>query len=184
MTNSKVAIRYASSFLDSAIENDVVDKVSDDFELIFNSIVGSKELKNAITSPIIKNETKRNIFNEIFGSKIGKDAISYLNFVVSKGRENILSEILERFFYLRDEHFNIANVEVTTAFDLTLDQKNQLQKIFVSFLNKKVKLTYSIDGKIIGGFIAKVGDTVYNASILHQLGLLKNQFLQGSASLN
>jgi len=85
---------------------------------------------------------------------------------------------------LRDEHLGIANVDAVTAFDLTSDQKTQLQQKFALFLNKKVKFKYSVDKKIIGGFIAKVGDTVYNASLLHQLDLLKNQFLHGSVSLN
>jgi F-type H+-transporting ATPase subunit delta len=184
MANSKVAIRYASSFLDTAIENNVIDKVSEDFDLIYNSIIKSNELKNAIKSPIIKNETKRNIFDAIFGNKIGIDAKSYLNFVITKGRENILVGILERFFFLRDEHLGIANVDAIIAFDLTSDQKTQLQQKFALLLNKKVKFKYSVDKKIIGGFIAKVGDTVYNASLLHQLDLLKNQFLHGSVSLN
>lgn len=184
MSNSKVAIRYASSFLDTSIENNVIDKVSEDFELMYNSIIKSNELKTAIKSPIIKSETKLKILNEIFGNKIGEDTKSYLNFIVDKGRENILMEIFEKFFYLKDEHFGIANVLVTTAYDLSSEQKIQFQQKFETYLNKKVKLTYSIDNKIIGGFVAKAGDTVYNASVLHQLGLLKKQFLHGSVFLN
>ena len=184
MADSKVAIRYATSFLDTAIENKVVEKVSEDFSLVYNSILKSKELKNALKSPIIKKETKQNIFNEIFGNKIGKDSKSYLDFVISKGRENIIVDILQKFFDLKDEHFGISKVNVTTAYDLSSEQKQLLQNRFAEFLNKKVEFTFNIDKGIVGGFIAKVGDTVYNASILHQLDLLKKQFLQGSVSLN
>jgi len=184
MAASKVAIRYASSFLDTAIEKNLFDKVSEDFELIYNSLNKSSELKRAIKSPIIKNETKQSIFAAVFKDKINDETFTYLNFVISKGRENILLEILEKFFYLRDEHLGFANVQVTTAFDFTAEQKAQLQEKFASYLNKKVKLSFTIDEKLIGGFVAKVGDTVYNASILHQLGLLKKQFLHGSVALN
>ena len=77
-----------------------------------------------------------------------------------------------------------VKVDVTTAFDFTNEQKTQLQQKFESYLKKKTRLTYKVDRNIIGGFIAKVGDTVYNASMAHQLGLLKKTFLQSSITLN
>lgn len=184
MAASKVAIRYASSFLDTAIEKNLLDKVSEDFELIYNTLNASSELRRAIKSPIIKNEIKQSIFAKIFKDKINVETFTYLDFIISKGRENILLEILEKFFYLRDKHLGLANVQVSTAFDLTAEQKAQLQEKFTSYLNKKVKLSFLIDQKLIGGFVAKVGDTVYNASVIHQLGLLKKEFLHGSVRLN
>jgi len=184
MASSKVAIRYASSFLGTAIEKNILDRVSEDFELIYNSLNKNKELRRAIDSPVIKNEKKISILTAIFGNKISEETSSYLNFVILKGRENILTEILEKFMYLKDEHYGVANVHVTTAFDFTTEQEIHLQEKFASYLNKKVKLDFTIDEKIIGGFIAKVGDTVYNASITHQLDLLKEQFLHGGVNLN
>ena len=84
MVSSKVAIRYASSFLGTAIEKNILGRVSEDFELIYNSLIKSKELRRAIDSPIIKNETKSSILAAIFGSKISEDTSSYLNFVILK----------------------------------------------------------------------------------------------------
>jgi F-type H+-transporting ATPase subunit delta len=51
-------------------------------------------------------------------------------------------------------------------------------------LQKKVNLKFKSDQNLIGGFIAKVDDTLYDASIKHQLELLKKQFLTGEISLN
>lgn len=184
MAASKVAIRYASSFLYSAIEKKLLDKVSEDFELIFKVLNQNTDLNRAIKSPIIKNETKKSIFAAIFKNKIDDETFSYLDFVISKGRENILQEILDKFFFLRDEYLGVANVHATTAFELTSEQKEQLRQKFELILSKKINLTYSVDEKIIGGFVAKVGDTIYNASVLHQLDLLKKQFLHGSVYLN
>lgn len=184
MANSKVAIRYALSFLDASIENNSIEKVSEDFELVYNSIRGSKDLKVALKSPVIKSETKKSVIKDIFGNKISKDALSFLDFVVNKGRESFLDEILENYFKLKDEHFGIANVQVTTVFELTIEQKELLKQRFESLLNKKVRLNYIIDEKILGGFLARVDDTVYDASMAHQLELLKKQFLNGSLTLN
>lgn len=184
MASSKVAIRYAQSFLDTSIEKNILDKVAEDFELVANAITGSAELARAIKSPVIKAEAKRNILSALFEKAISKDSLDFLAFIVNKGREEIILEILEKFEALKDEYTGVVKVHVTTAFDFTPEQKNQLQQQFESYLKKKARLTYKVDPDIIGGFIAKVGDTVYNASMVHQLGLLKKEFLQGSVTLN
>ncbi len=59
MALSKVANRYAQSFLDTSIEKNILDRVADDFELVYRTITKSDELLRAIKSPIIKPETKK-----------------------------------------------------------------------------------------------------------------------------
>jgi F-type H+-transporting ATPase subunit delta len=184
MAASKVAIRYASSFLDSSIEKNILDKVSKDFEFVHDTLSKNKELIRFIKSPVVKNETKQSVLSEIFQSKIDKESLQYLLFVATKGRENILIEILEKFFEIRDEHLRIARINVTTSFEFTQEQKNQIEQQFEKLLNKKVYMTYSDDNNLVGGFVARVGDTIYDASIIHQLELLKKQFLLGNISLN
>ena len=68
--------------------------------------------------------------------------------------------------------------------DFSEDQKVQIKKKFESAFNKIIKLTYIPDKELIGGFIAKVDDTMYDASVKHQLELLRKQFLHGNVSLN
>ena len=184
MALSKVAIRYAQSFLETSIERNTLDKVSIDFDLIYNAFTKNDELLRAIKNPVIRAELKKQVLNSIFSNKISKDASDYLNFIIDKGREEIILEVLEKFELLKDEHYGIVKVIVNTAFEFSDAQKNQLQKKFEEFLNKKVKLTFYVNSDLIGGFVARVGDTVYNASLLHQLGLLKKKFLEGSLSLN
>ncbi len=184
MASSKVAIRYAQSFLDISIGKNILDKVTEDFGLVHRTLIKSDELLRAIASPVIKAETKKSIITEIFGKLISKDSLYFLEFIISKGREKTLSEILERFESLKDELTGYIKLDVTTAFNFTDEQKRHLQEKFESFLKKKVHLTFKVDQNIIGGFVAKAGDTVYNASIAHQLGLLKKQLLQESIALN
>lgn len=184
MASSKVANRYSKSFLDTSIEKNILDKVSSDFDLVYRSLIKSPELLRAFKSPIIKTETKQSILTEIFGKLIDKDSLDFLNFVITKGREDLFTEILEKFDNLKDEHIGSVKIDVTTAFIFTDEQKTQLQQKFESHLKKKARLTFKVDQNLIGGFVAKVGDTVYNASMIHQLGLLKKQLLQDGITLN
>ncbi|NUM61278.1 MAG: F0F1 ATP synthase subunit delta, partial [Ignavibacteriaceae bacterium] len=85
---------------------------------------------------------------------------------------------------LRDDHLGIANVFITSATDFSTEQKNVLEAKLEKILDKKVRLNFKTDLNLVGGFIAKVNDTLYDASIKHQLELLKKQFLTGDISLN
>ncbi len=56
---------------------------------------------------------------------------------------------------------------------MTDDQKKKLKENFEKLLKKKVKFNFVIDPGVVGGFVAKVGDTVYDASLKNQLGNFK-----------
>ena len=55
---------------------------------------------------------------------------------------------------------------------LELKIRNKLK----TFSDSKISLTKIIDKSIIGGFILRVGDYQYDASVSHQLNKLKNKF--------
>ena len=97
MPSSTVANRYAHSFLETSIEKNILDKVSGDFEFIYQTLKKNDDLYRATKSPVIKSETKKTVLNEVFGKIISKDSMDFLEFVIDKGREEILTEILDNF---------------------------------------------------------------------------------------
>ncbi len=184
MADFRILHRYATSLLEAALEKKNLDVVNSDMKLFVQTLDQSRELQLMLESPVVRPELKLNILREIFGSKISKDSMDFIEFVISKKRESLLGAIGKRFLELRDEHLGIANVFVTAATDFTTDQKNILQSRMEKILNKKVQLNFKTDENLVGGFIAKVDDTLYDASIRHQLELLKKKFLTGEISLN
>lgn len=184
MTDSKVAYRYASSLLETALENNTLDKVYNDLKLLIESFDKSGELKRAVESPVIKPELKFSVLQEIFSKKMDKETLKFIQFVIDKNREDTLYAIAEKFTDLRNEHLGIVELDVKTAFKFNDDQKQTLINKFEKLLKKTVNLNLVVDNSLIGGFIAKVGDTVYDASLKHQLELLKKKFAQGNFSLN
>jgi F-type H+-transporting ATPase subunit delta len=184
MAETKVSSRYANSLLDLTSEKNNLDEISKDMELIQTAVRSSSELKNLLESPVIKPEVKQSILNEIFKNKISGDTLNFVKFIVDKNRESFLGSIIEKFLEFRDEKLGVVRVEVKTSFDFTNEQKEKLRRKIESILNKKAYLNFIVDKTIVGGFIAKVGDTVYDASIKHQLELLRKEFLKGSVQLN
>jgi F-type H+-transporting ATPase subunit delta len=184
MSDFKVSHRYATSLLQSAVEKKNLEAVSADIQLIVNILDQNRQLQLMLENPVIRPELKLSVLKEIFEKRISKDSLNFIEFIVSRKRENILPAIGKRFLELHDEHLGIANVSVATSTEFTDGQKKILQSRLESILKKKVKLNFKIDLNLVGGFIAKVGDTLYDASIKHQLDLLRKQFLTGEFSLN
>jgi len=184
MADFRVLHRYATSLLETSLEKKNLEAVASDITLLVETMKKSRELHLMLESPVIRPEKKFGILKEIFSDKISKESMKFIEFIVSKRRENLLEEIGKRFLELRDAHLGIANVGVKTATEFSSEQKDVLQNKMEKILNKKVRLNFKVDSELVGGFIAKVDDTLYDASIRHQLELLKKQLLTGEISLN
>lgn len=184
MAEQKVSARYASSLLDSAMQKNLLDTVSNDIEFVSSVLKQNPALNRMLESPVVKPEIKSSVLEEIFKSKINSETMDFMLFVIKKKREEILSSILEKFKELKDLRLGFVNVNVSVASEFNDSQKSELKIRLESMLEKKVRMNYKIDDKLIGGFIVQAGDTVYNASIKHQLDLLRKHFVEASPITN
>jgi F-type H+-transporting ATPase subunit delta len=184
MADFRILHRYATSLLETALEKNNLDIITDDIRFLVETLDQNRQLQLMLDSPVVRSESKFSILKEIFSNKISKESMDFIQFIISKSRENLLGPIGKRFLELRDDHLGIANVMVTTAAQFSSEQKNVLQNKLEKILNKKVRLNFKTDLKLVGGFIAKVDDTLFDASIKHQLELLKKQFSMSEISLN
>ncbi|MGD8306022.1 MAG: ATP synthase F1 subunit delta [Ignavibacteria bacterium] len=184
MVSSKVANRYASSLLDIALEKNILDTVYEDVKLIISAFDASGELQRTIISPVIKPELKISILDEVFSKKIDKETLGFVHFIIRKRREEVLYNVARRFIELRNEHLGIVELDINTAFTVGDKQGSALVEKFEGILKRKIIPNFKVDESLVGGFVAQVGDTVYNASMKHQLELLKKELVQGGLSLN
>lgn len=184
MINHKVSLRYAISLLESSLEKKSIDSLSEEVNLVYRTLTANPGLFRMLINPVIKTEIKFSVLSEVFKGRIGSELLNFISFILEKGREGQLINILQKFMELRDEQLGIENVSIITAFEFTSEQTDNLKKKFEEKLGKKVRIKFTIDKNTIGGFTAKVNDTVYDASVKHQLELLKKEFLSGGASLN
>jgi F-type H+-transporting ATPase subunit delta len=85
--------------------------------------------------------------------------------------------IIEQFRLLVDERMGIVRAEVSSAVALNKQQEKGLVRQLEGYTGKKVQVQYSLDRSLQGGFTARIGDTVFDASIRHQLELLRKKFI-------
>jgi F-type H+-transporting ATPase subunit delta len=177
MSTYNISTRYALALLELAEEKQISEIVSSDVDLILNTLQQSRDLRLILKSPIIKDQKKIDILDELFKNKISIDTNNFLKFIVDKKREELLLDIMLRYSELNDEKLGRVKVEVFSADELEQNQKDVIKTKLIEFTNKKVTVKYNTDNTLIGGFIAKVGDSVIDASVQQQLSKLKKHLL-------
>ncbi|NEN24543.1 ATP synthase F1 subunit delta [Cryomorpha ignava] len=174
--DSQVAIRYAKSLLDFALERKELEAVAADMALISQTCSNSKDLRQMLKSPIIKPEKKLTVIKEIFGGEIGSVTLNFLGVIAGKKRENILPEIANAFTTVYRKHLGIVSAEITSAVALSDNEREKAIAVVQGMGTGKVKLIEKIDKNIIGGFIIRVDDKQYDASVASRITALKRTF--------
>ena len=99
--------------------------------------------------------------------------------LADKQRERGLVAILDKFQSILDEQAERIEAQVTAATELGETQRTALIEKLSVYSGQAVRLKIDIDPSIQGGFIAKLGDTVFDGSITTQLERMKLQLARG-----
>ena len=180
MSNLRVAKRYASALMALTAEAKNPEAMAADLLTVQSAISSSRELRMVLASPVISKEKKKAVVAAIFRKKIGDAVQQYLASIVEKRRESVLQEILAQYFLLRDEQMGIISVDVRSAVEFSPAQEQSLTRHLEGITKKNVRASFSLDKMLKGGFIAKVGDTMFDGSVRRQLELLRSRLKNGS----
>lgn len=174
--SNKAAIRYAKAVLQQANDAKVAAVMFEDMQSVYATIEGSKELRSVLKSPVVKLDDKKEALLSIF-SKLSKNTKRLIEVLVANKRIAQLGNVASSYIDLYNESKGVKVAKVTTAVKLTQTLENKvLEKVKELTGSTSVTLENTIDPSIIGGFILRVGDLQYNASISNQLGNIKREF--------
>ncbi len=174
MLNNKASYRYAQALFSLAKEKHLQDVVLSDCKLLLNEFNQTEELFAIVKNPTINKDIKKRLFEKIFLHKIGKESMNFISLLLKKGREALLPTILESYNLLYNKEKNIIVAEVVSS--------KPLKEHLINTIKEKlgglgtVSLNEKIDPKIMGGFIIKIGDLQYDASVKKQINNVKRAF--------
>ena len=132
-------------------------------------------MEEALKSPVVKLSEKANVLNALFPS-VSSESKSLFNILVSNKRVDILGQVATQYGILYDQANNKAHAFVTTAVPMTPELEVKVMAKLKTLTTKEVTLSKSVDENILGGFILRVGDQQYDASVSNQLNTLKSKF--------
>ena len=182
MATSALSRRYASALISLAKEENNVDKIAEDlsnFNDIWND--GGGSFKNAMLNPGISVQERSDVLKTVL-SKVNLHAnvSNLILLLMEKGRLVFLSEIQEAFSDMADEFSGRIRAEVTTAREIDISEQNNIRQTLATTRNigpEKLMINFEVNPEIIGGIIARVGDTIYDASIASRLQSIKQELI-------
>lgn len=180
MSENKAASRYAKSLIDLSTEQNAFEQIKNDMVLVTRIIDENSELEAILNNPIVPLDRKAGILKDVFGNKVQPLTSLFMDLVVKKGRSAILFGTAKAFVVQYNAIKGIVTAEVTSAAELTAENITEIEAIVKRETRaNEVLIKAKINEKLIGGFILKVGDKQFDASIAHGLNKLKKEFAQG-----
>ncbi|MDD2820135.1 MAG: ATP synthase F1 subunit delta [Flavobacterium sp.] len=174
MASTRAAIRYAKAILDLSNSKGVAEVVNNDMKLIASTINGNLELSTFIQNPTTKVEVKEKALLEVFA---GINAVTQglFHLLFENKRFEILEAIALEYSKLSDIMNGIEVAKVTTAIPMDAALEAKVLAKIATLSDKKITIENTVDASIIGGFILRIGDKQYNASVANRLQALKRE---------
>lgn len=172
--STRAAIRYAKAILDIAHSKGVATEVNNDMATIASTISGNAELTAFIGNPTTSITVKNNAVVEIFANVNGVTK-GLFQLLQENKRFEILGTIASEYNRLFEEMNGMETATVTTAIPMDAELEGKVMAKILTFSNKKINIKNIVDPAIIGGFILRIGDQQYNASVANRLQVLKRE---------
>lgn len=177
MHSPRLAVRYAKSLVDLAIEQNQLEAVYTDMKYLQAVCKASPEFVNLLRSPVIKSDKKQKIITAVVNGKIGVLTSSFISLMVNKNREEHLPEIVDAVITRYNELKDIHRVKLTTAESVSEELKQSiLAKIKKETPMQNIELETSVKPELVGGFVLEFNNNLVDASIARDLRDIKKQF--------
>lgn len=174
MASTRAAIRYAKAILDLANSKGVAEAVNNDMKSIATAIETNVELSTFIQNPTTKVEVKESALLEVFADVNGVTK-GLFHLLFENKRFEILEAIALEYKKLFDESNGVETATVTTAIPMDAALEAKVLAKVATLSDKKITIENIVDPSIIGGFILRIGDQQYNASVANRLQALKRE---------
>ena len=175
MSGSRAAIRYAKAVLSLATDQKSAEVVNNDMKSITKAIAESEDLNQMLQSPVVKSSDKKAVLFAVF-TDANTITTNLIDVLIANKRLPLLNDVASSYMHLYDTLRGSQVASVTTAVPLTEDLKTKVLAKVKELTGKDAEVENIIDENILGGFILRVGDIQYNASIANKLDKLKREF--------
>lgn len=174
MNSTKAASRYAKALLELAIEQNNLDKVAADMAYVHKVCNEEKDFVILLNSPIIKSDKKISIFNSLFGD-FDRLTTMFIDLIAKNRREYMLGDIASSFDAQLKSHKGIVPVTLISAKPLNTKTREVIMEKIGKAISGKPEVKEEIDETLIGGFIVRMDDKQFDASISTQFKNLKQR---------
>src|SRR5262245_30310371 len=179
MTSKAAAIRYARALFDVALkEHADLQQIEQQFAQFVDLFGEHPALAKVLLNPAVPVQRKRAAVAELT-RQLGLSAVlaKLLVLLAERDRLLLLSDVLETYRERLLDHRHVVRAEVTTATPLAPGRGEELERRLAQVTGRGVIVATRVDPNLIGGIVARIGSTVYDASVTRQLERIKNRLV-------
>jgi F-type H+-transporting ATPase subunit delta len=177
MTSRTAAARYARAVLDVATKESAdLDAVGRELDEFIEFFTQQKTLERLLLNPAVPAPRKRAAMEEIIKVAGLSPIVSKLLILLAdRDRLTLLKDVSATYRDFLAERQNVVHAEVTSAEPLSNERVQAIEQRLATVTGKRVSMTTKVDKDIIGGVVARVGSTIYDASIATQLKKIRER---------
>ncbi len=177
MTTRTAAHRYARALLDVAVTDRTdVSQVETELSAFVGLLTEHPALEKVLLNPAVPALRKRAVIVELNARVVQAPVLAKLLLLLAeRDRLRILPDLLAAYSQRVLDHRRVVRAEVTTATPLSAERTGDIERSLAKVTGRTVSMATRIDPSIIGGFIVRVGGTVYDASITSHLQRMKQR---------
>jgi F-type H+-transporting ATPase subunit delta len=164
---------YARAILEIATAEGYLAETEDELFRFARAFEGNDELRMALSDPALPAERRMAVVEQLLAGASMATSRAAASFIVGIGRGHDLPAIVDRFIALAAESRSHEIAEVRSAVALTDVQVTDLAAALSRVTGKRVEVKVIVDTKVLGGIVARVGDTVIDGSVRHRLDQLR-----------
>ncbi|WCP67112.1 F0F1 ATP synthase subunit delta [Vibrio tubiashii] len=167
-----IARPYAKAAFDFAVEKGQLDQWGQ--MLSFAAEVANNEQVHELLTSSMSADKLAEVFVAVCGEQVDEFGQNLIKVMAENGRLLALPDVCAEFLLLKQEHEKEISVEVTSATELSEQQKADISSKLETRLERKVQLNCSVDEALLGGVIIRAGDLVIDNSARGRLSRLSD----------
>ncbi len=164
---------YASALFDLATAEGANERTERELHTISQALAKSDELRDALTNLQLPADRKQAIIDDLLGSRASDLVRGLVSFIVGQGRGSDLSAIVDEFIAKSAASRSKAVAEIRSAIPLDQATIDRLTRALSQATGKELEVRSVVDPDVIGGIVAKVGDTVFDGSVARRLSSVR-----------
>ena len=171
---NKISLEYAEALFTLAMEESAAEEYLADVRIVRDIFEGERELLDLLRSPNLTREEKESVIDSVFGGALKEHTVSLLKLLSERGRAELIPLCLNDFERLYNEVNKVVLAEVTSAVELTDEEKARLKGSLEKKTGHRVELVCRVDKDILGGIIVRTDDLVLDGSLKHEIRRVKD----------
>jgi F-type H+-transporting ATPase subunit delta len=170
-----IAKRYAKALLKIGLQDGNYEALGQDLNKMADLLRENKELRVVLGSVALRKPTRKAIVRKI-GERLGlaTTTIEFIELLIQKKRIDLLFEITKAYRDRCDEVAGRIRTTLVTPMELPAGLVQEIKSQLESLAGKEVILSLERDPSLIGGFLTRIGNVVYDGSLKAQIAKLRD----------